>query len=174
MKSTYEMIKRKAIESENGSFTFIVENPNEVLSTFKLGVGPKHASSNYEVYYDDSVRGHAPTVEVYITSRVRLEDVLSKDAMDTINKYDAICEESSQAYYNMEKEYIYHFNYVPSAYMADIFPSLYPHKIKEDAPVAVSDKGATVTFEKGSLAEFAISHGCDYMDMSTMTTYRGV
>ncbi len=174
MKSTYEMIKRKAIESENGSFTFIVENSDEALSTFKLGVGPNHASSNYEVYYDDSVRGHAPTVEVYVTSRVRLDDVLSKDAMEALNKYDAICEESRKSYYNIEKEYIYHFNYVPSSYMADIFPSLYPHKIDEDAPVAVSDKGATVVFEKGSLAEFAISHGCDYMDMSTMTTYRGI
>ena len=168
------MIKRKAIESEDGSFAFIVEDPNEVLSTFKLGVGPNHASSDYEVYYNDNIRGRAPTVEVYITSRVRLDDVLFKDVMKILNKYDAVCEESRKSYYNIEKEYIYHFTYVPSSYMADIFPSLYPHKIDEDAPVAVSDKGDAVTFEKGSLAEFAISHGCDYMDMSTMTTYRGI
>lgn len=45
---------------------------------------------------------------------------------------------------------------------------------EKDNIIAVSDNGKTVKFEEGSLAEFAISHGCDFMDMSTMTTYRGI
>ena len=188
------MIKRKAIESEDGSFTFTVDNPDELLHKFTLGIGDKYFSENCEVFYDPNNYTGCPTVEVWISTRQNLEDIPEFTSgeypiIDCIKKYDTISDDDREKWASkietdpyvqkiFNKYYNYHLEFIPAGHVADFFPSLYPHKLSDDKSddrvVGIGNDGSTVTFEKGSLAEFAISHGCDYMDMSTMTTYRGI
>ena len=110
--------------------------------------------------------------------------------MKTINEFDGIDDTNRNNYANeMEpklgfKCYDYHLCCIPAAHVADIFPSLYPFSLSgktadtentsdDKQHLAVSDNGeGVVSFEKGSLADFAIANGCSFMDMSTLTTYR--
>lgn len=196
MKSTFEMIMRKAEESADGYYKFEVFDKNQLLGVISVGIGDKWNSDTTE---------YPKTVEVWINTRRPLEEVLSRAEISTILEYDdivGVCfdnenfkdEEDTDRLYetfskileerNKDKEewggefYNYHLDFFPRPFLADLFPSIYPNSINTETPVdghpAVSDDGKVVTFEKGSLAEFAISHGCDFMDMSTMTTYRGL
>lgn len=191
MKSTFEMIKRKALESDNGSYAFVVNDPNALLHTFRVGIGDYYASENWEAFVGRRKNNSAPTIEVWITTRQKLEDIPEfNEGVCSINncikKYDTIDDDEREEWAlkiakknDGEKLYDYHLEYIPSGHVADFFPTLYHHMINvaksEPEPVkAVSDDGTVVTLQKGSLAEFAVSHGCDFMDMSTMTTYRRI
>lgn len=167
MKSTYEMIKRKATESPDGYYKFLVDKPSELLVSFSVGVGEHWYSEKDE---------HGLKIEVWISTRIKLKDVPKFNegvvpVISVIEKYDDITDEEREKSFTEYGIYDYHLPYVPSAYVADFFPYLYPHDISVSVK-AVGDDESEVTFDKDSLAGFALSHGCDFMDMNSLTTYR--
>lgn len=182
------MIKRHAVESPDGDYLFTVNNPNELLYKFRLGIDDKnHLAENCGVFHDFKNYTGLPRVEVWISTRKPIEDIPEcSDFIDIIHEFDDTSESERIDYANKIepklgfKCYDYHLVYVPAAYVADFFPSLYPKSIGDEEipvqghPAVNTETGEVVTFEKGSLAEFAVSHGCDFMDMSSMTLYRGL
>ena len=194
MKSTFEMIMRKAEESADGYYKFEVSDKNQLLGIISVGIGDNYLSETTE---------YPVTLEVWINTRKPLEEVHSNAEISTILKYESILgygleddnldadsvtefipkllEERIEDKNKWGGEfYNYHLEFFPRPYLADIFPSLYPKSIEDKEipvqghPAVNTETGEVVTFEKGSLAEFAASHGCDYMDMSSMTLYRGL
>ena len=152
-KSTVERLCRQALTENIKRVTYTFFN-NSVFHSIEIGV-------EGECDYESQPR----TVELWVHTIKPLEEIIEDPCIKMIVDNDDLGNEERHEWYEKTKEkgghYDYHCPYFPKAWLEDFFPTVENH-YKKEKPV-----------HEQSLMEFALSHGCDYMDMSTGTIYRG-
>ena len=136
MKSTYQRIKRKATEADNGYYKFTVDKPTELLSSFAVGVGELWNSKRDE----DGLK-----IEVWISARLKLEDILELNEgtvsiISVIKEYDDIPDYEREKIFSEKGAYDYHLSYIPSADVDHFFTYLYPYDINGGIKAVDEDK----------------------------------
>lgn len=132
MKSTFENVCRHAHNNESAYCEFKVNNPEELLYSFAVGTwGNGHYATVGIHGFDENDKPE--TIEMWIKTNERIDIINGWKYI--IDHYNDIEPDATEVTEDDNIVHCYHLCYVPKAYIADVFPNLYPlTKNKNEEP----------------------------------------
>lgn len=114
------------------------------------------------------------TVDVWIKSSTLLEDI-DNPCFQFIVDQDVIGPNMRSVLYDAYNDgYIYHLHHFHRGWLTDIWPEFEKHYTDEAKGTSSSknnEDGEYYVASPGTLAEYALRNGCDYMDITTGHIY---
>lgn len=145
MKSAFEKVCRLAHNNESAYCEFKVNNPEELLYSFAVGTwGCGHyATAGIHGFGEND---KLETIEMWIKTNYRIDVIDGWKYI--IDHYSDLEPGELEDTEDGNSVYCYHLCYVPKAYIADVFPNLYPlTKNKNEEPEKLDFTSMYLEFE---------------------------